>query len=1201
MNPDRDLLFGVLAVQLGFASPQQVMACAAAWATDRSRGLAERLEADGIVSGDRRRILEGLTAEAVDLHGGDVQKSLASFGGEQAIYNSFGGSMQVSVDGGVSPGEVSDDSSEEDMVSVTTEQPGRYVFDFSNTEVGDAPATVSEIGRGGIGRVLLAYDQHLGREVAVKELLADSAGSAGSTPTAGETPVDRTSAMVARFLREARVTGQLEHPNIVPVYEVGQRMDGRLYYTMKIVRGRTLAEALKECGCLEDRLKLLNHFVDLCQAIAYAHSRGVVHRDIKPDNVMLGEFGETVVLDWGLAKIKGKKDIRGREMKREVQLYQDAAAGKTVDGHAIGTPAYMSPEQAEGEIDEIDERSDVWGLGAVLYEILTGQTPFTGVNLFEIIGKVIKDKVSPVQNICDAAPAELVTVVTKSLRKNKSKRYQSAKELAEDVEAFQSGGRVGAHEYTSFELLKRFALRNKALSATGLVSIALLIISTVMIFQAYHKAEQARDAAELARAEAVLNESKAHRNFALSLDEKAAKEMEEKAFLSARVFAAQSLLHNPFNPFSPYRFRDRDLLNTNEAAAERAMSHAPLYQAKAEGLVSYSGVLKGHEDFVTTVDFSPDGRFIASAGGDNTIRIYTFDERRVIATLKGHSKQIRKISFSPDGIFLASASSDQTLKFWQTHDWKCVATLTGHNGAIPSLAFSPKGRLVATGGFDGTVRIWDVSKRRLLRILKGHEDRVWSVTFSPDGKTLASAGKDSKIRLWSVASFQLVKVLSGHEDQVLSVSFSPDGKMLASTGWNKMVLVWNLPEFEVAATLRGHKDRVLASAFSTDSKILATSSFDSEIKLWTTDDLKLTETVKGHSSAVWSLSFSPDGKTMASSSSDKTIKLWSIAEDRMSRTLKGHTERVYSIALSPDGKTLASASWDQSVRLWNMESGEQLYEFKGHTGQLTAVEFSPSGDEVASVGYDKTIRLWSVEKKKEKRVITGHTEAIWTIAYSPDGKLLASAGKDKTIRLWNLSDGSEAAILEGNEGLVFSVVFSPDGLLLASAGADKTVRLWSVEKGVQLKLASDHEDWVSGLAFSPDGLTLASSGKDGKIILREVPSLIQRMTISGHESWVNAVVFSPDGRLLLSGSDDNSARIWNAKTGDLLQIVSLSAGVSCPVFSRDNRYFIVDNMENIIIYPLALGIWRRPPDEIVREVEGESGLRLEGLNLTPID
>ena len=498
---DRDLLFGVLAVQLGQATPQQVIAAASAYVADKSKPIPERMRADGVFTDERFRMLSSMVDEALKAHGGDAKRALGTLGGDRAMYQSFGGSLVVDGKGSLSiapkrsgggghdhEGEGGHDSAE-DTVAVQPEAPGRYRLDAN-----------AEIGRGGIGRVLVAFDEFLGREIAVKELLGEAGSSQPATPRSDA--LSRTSAAVARFLREARVTGQLEHPNIVPVYEVGVRANGAFYYTMKLVRGRTMTKALRDCGSLGDRLKLLPHYVDLCNAVAYAHSRGVVHRDLKTENVMLGEFGETVVLDWGLAKVHGKKDIRGKEIARELAVLHDAKTGHTVDGSAIGTPAYMSPEQADGKVDEIDERSDVWSLGAVLYEVLTGRPPFQGFTPFDVIGKVLKERIAPPREIDPAIPAELEAVAMKALTRDKAARYQKAGELSSEVQAYMTGGRIKAYDYSSWELMKGFVAKHRAASALVGIIFALVIASSAVLYRAYGKAEAERARAESSAAEA---------------------------------------------------------------------------------------------------------------------------------------------------------------------------------------------------------------------------------------------------------------------------------------------------------------------------------------------------------------------------------------------------------------------------------------------------------------------------------------------------------------------------------------------------------------------------------------------------------------------------------------------------------------------------------------------------------------------------
>ncbi len=340
---------------------------------------------------------------------------------------------------------------EDDLL--TPEHAGRYVYREA-------------LGAGGIGKVQVMRDRHLGRDVACKEL--------HSRFTVRDEGGERTPLEV-RFLGEARVTGRLEHPGIVPVYELGRRDDGTVYYTMKVVHGRTMAEAL-EGQDLAGRLGLLPHFLELCHAVAYAHSRQVIHRDLKPDNVMLGDFGETIVLDWGLAKLRGGQEPGQGEVEDAEDAQEElrrASDSATVAGSPMGTPSYMPPEQADGDLEAIDERSDVYSLGAILYQLLTGKAPYSGASALEVINRVRSLPARPPAELEPRCPAELADIATRAMSRDRQRRYADAGELAADVLAFQTGELVGAHTYTLGALLARWVRRHrKALAAVAVVLVA---------------------------------------------------------------------------------------------------------------------------------------------------------------------------------------------------------------------------------------------------------------------------------------------------------------------------------------------------------------------------------------------------------------------------------------------------------------------------------------------------------------------------------------------------------------------------------------------------------------------------------------------------------------------------------------------------------------------------------------------------------
>ena len=585
-------------------------------------------------------------------------------------------------------------------------------------------------------------------------------------------------------------------------------------------------------------------------------------------------------------------------------------------------------------------------------------------------------------------------------------------------------------------------------------------------------------------------------------------------------------------------------------------------------------ILTGHTSDVVSVAFSPDGKTLASASADDTVRLWNVATRRPIgAPLRGHTNDVRSVAFSPDGKTLASGSADDTVRLWNVTTQRSIGELRGHTRDVVALAFSRDGKTLASGSFDLTVRLWNVATRKQVGApLTGHGGDVLSVAFSPDGRTLASGSFDDTVRLWNVTTRKQVGaplIGTGHSN-VSSVAFSPDGKTLASGGGDT-VRLWDVTTHRpIGDPLAGHGGDVLSVAFSPDGTTLASGSVDETVRLWDVATHRpIGGPLSGHTNAVVAVAFSPDGKTLASGSDDGTVRLWDVAIGRpLGRPLTGHTNGVLSVAFSRDGKTLASGSFDGTVRLWQATSRRPLGELRGHTGGVRSVAFSPDGKTLASGGFDDTVRLWDVATRQQIGELKGHTDGVLSVAFSPDGRTLASGGLDHTARLWDVTTHQPLGELRGHSRDVYSVAFSPDGKTLASGGFDDTVRLWDVATRQQIgNPLTGHTNGVLSVAFSPDGKTVISGSTNDVVRLWDVATRQQiGNPLTGHANAVSSVAFSPDGKTLATGSLDDTVQLWDIATRQQIgdPLTGNSGEVKSVAFSPDGKTLATGSADHTV-------------------------------------
>ncbi len=614
---------------------------------------------------------------------------------------------------------------------------------------------------------------------------------------------------------------------------------------------------------------------------------------------------------------------------------------------------------------------------------------------------------------------------------------------------------------------------------------------------------------------------------------------------------SRSVFNQPFGSirtmaFSPVAESENSTLATGDTNSEIWLWQTDLSSASGD-IKSHISTLRGHENWVCSVAFSPDGTRLVSGGADRTIKLWDVATGECLQTLEGHSNWVMSVVFSPNGEQLISGSADRTIKLWDVATGKCLQTLAGHRHGVWSVAFSPDGQSFVSGSADRTIKLWDVAAGECLQTLEGHKHGVWSVAFSPDGRSLASGSADQTVRLWDVVTGESQQTLTGHSNWVWMVAFSPDGRSLASGSADQTVRVWTLAEKtpQCLRVLSGHSNWVWSVAFSPDGSYLTSGSEDRTMRLWELSRGQCLKTLQGSSNWVWSVAFSPDGTKLASGQGDRLVHLWTVTSgDTLSgkplETLAGAQNAIWSVTFSPDGNTLASGNEDGNVHLWQLKqthsekqsSNSRTHRsLSGHTKSIWSVAFDADGEMIASGSADQSIKLWNVGSGKCLHTFTEHQHWVCSVAFHPQQNILASGSYDRTIKLWDLGTGCCTATWSGHTSGVWCIAFSPAGDFLVSSGIDQTIRVWEVATGTCQQVLTGHENWVMAVAISPDGQWIASGSADHTVRLWSAERGELMHTLTGHTNSVWSVAFGPDGKHLASGSDDKTIRLWNVETG----------------------------------------------------------------------
>jgi WD40 repeat protein/serine/threonine protein kinase len=920
----------------------------------------------------------------------------------------------------------------------------------------EAPGTVigpykllEQIGEGGMGTVFMAEQTRpVRRRVALKVLK----------------PGMDSRQVVARFEAERQALAIMDHPTIAKVLDGGATQWGRPYFVMELVKGVPITDF-----CDQNQLtprQRLELFVTVCQAVQHAHQKGIIHRDLKPSNVLVTLHDTTPVvkvIDFGVAKALGQE-------LTDKTLFTGFA-------QMIGTPLYMSPEQAGQSGLDIDTRSDIYSLGVLLYELLTGTTPFTKERFkqatYDEIRRIIREeeppkpstKLSTAEGLPTLAvnrgtePAKLTNlvcgeldwIVMKALEKDRNRRYETAAAFAADVERYLSDEPVQACPPSAVYRFRKFARRNKRAVATAtaaalavMAAVAGLATSTFLITRE-----------QQATANALRTETQAKGDLKQALERE-----KETTYLQRTALAG------------------RELAAGNVGRAEELLDDCPEHLRGWEWYflkrMRYGGAKPiKHKATVVYVAFSPEGRQIATVCIDGTVAVRDTRTGQVLQPLEPGADRlalVRRIAYSPDGRYVAVARNDGEVRVWDPARGQRLSTLAGHNGPAWYVAFSPDSHMLASGGQDRKVRLWDLTSGQLLREFSEHPAAVKGVAFRPDGRSVVAACDDGTVKVWDRDTGRKVFWFHGeHLAYPSSASFSHDARRLGWACLDGVVKVWDTTTGHLEIDQQSNTFRCRAVDFSPDGSRIALAGFDGTIRLLDANSGREMLTIIAYPSLVASVAFSPDGHQLASASYDQTVRLWDappLTSDPLAPhcvTLSGHKEQVSGVAFSRDGRWLASGSWDHTVKVWEVPStgnGEGdveegapggitlRYTLRGHSGIVWGVAFSPDNRTLASASWDNTVKLWDLaaptgDSLNQIRFISLPRRAV-SIAFSPDGALIA-IGEERGIALWDPATGQQVHPFKRTPAPVPSRAFHPKRPLLISSGAsDPAVKVWDV-------------------------------------------------------------------------------------------------------------------------------------------------------------
>jgi WD40 repeat protein/serine/threonine protein kinase len=1081
------------------------------------------------------------------------------------------------------------------------------------------------LGRGGMGIVYRACQTQLKRSVALKMILAG----------------EHDSKAASRLRGEAVAVAQLHHPNIVQIYEVGE-YEGRPYFSMEFIDGGSLAERFQHAPQPPDDAACLVE--TLARAIHYAHEQNIIHRDLKPANILLQSVAKAVdnrpVPD-------GEESKRGSTQSASVCVQTscrladflpkitdfglakrlDGAGDPSLSGALLGTPCYMAPEQAARKPGAVSPLTDVYALGAILYEMLTGRPVFRGATLLDTLEQVRFQVPVPPSQLRHGLSRDLEIICLKCLRKEPAQRYLSALGLAEDLQRWLRRAPIHARPVGLIERFAGWCRRNPGMAAAcGVAGGALVAVTLVSVLFAMAQTralkESEKQRHELAETKGALEQTDVHRrrlartSASLTLDE-ALRFCERGQANRGLILLAHSLqIVGPDDQDIDFATR----MNLAAWAAEVNSLRAVAIQAEEQGIAAWSAdgqtILTGqpdrtarlwssrsgqplgtplaHPSRVLRAVFRQDGKAVLVGCEDGSAQLWDVATHQCVGPALRHQGPIRYLALSPDGNIAVTGGFDSMVQLWSLPGGEPLGQPLRHNGTIWDLKFSPDSRLILTGSRDKTARLWEAATGRPLGPPLEHQGNLNWVSFSPDGKSFVTCSAENKVRFWSTADCKLQGQPLRHQDGVFFACFSPDGQTIVTGSQDRTAQRWDLATREASGAPYKHQDTVNCVAFDRSGQRMLTASFDHTARAWdTTTGLSVGSPLE-HPTQIFHAVLSPDGRTGLTRGADRDVRVWNIVPAPSDHRFLQHGGPVYGLVFSPDGSTLLTASADKTARFWDAATGRPVGKVLLHPGVVRAVAFSLDGRLVLTGCEDGQARLWETASGDLVRSFSLYKDWIVAIDFGQDGKSMLTACRDGTARTWQIGTGQALAPPLVHPDKVTDAAYSPDRRTIVTGCKDGGARLWDAQTGKLLRPPLQHVHAVGTVAFGRNGRTVVTGCYDGEV--RQWDAATGQLMASPvrHDDTVWGVALSRDGRLLATTGSDQTARLWGATSGKPIgPILSHPRGLDRLALSPDGRVLLTACADGIVRR------WQMPEpmsgkaEFIMRWTQALTGLQLD--------